>query len=389
MFCAGRRVSVLIHQWRWNHYKLLGIERAATDKEIKSAYLAQAKKLHPDANQTDPNAQQHFQKLQEAYNVLKDTQAKWEYDRTLDPPRNTTASHSNATTQQQTHTEPTWEYGKTSQERQKERYDPWDYSKQFHQQSEQFWRAAMESEYGDPNHNFGSRQHWRYYETNFDQDADDADYWPRKDFKRPPNERQYDDTKKESAYGQYRFEAEQAQFRRAWENMRAQQEYRDNQYDGDENDPYGGPLYDDDQFENPFYDYWDQKEAFYEDINGERAAHYRNMWNEVHDRNSQFRPGNNFFGAGARGPQSHDDFYEREHVNNWQQNMGWKEARAKPKRKKGKKKQKKKKEKFTAETDKVAEFYSKLARNGGGEVVIDGKVHTVKMRNGELIIKPK
>ena len=81
----------------------------------------------------------------------------------------------------------------------------------------------MESEYGDPNHNFGSRQHWRYYETNFDQDADDADYWPRKDFKRPPNERQYDDTKKESAYGQYRFEAEQAQFRRAWENMRAQQ----------------------------------------------------------------------------------------------------------------------------------------------------------------------
>ena len=60
-------------------------------KEIKSAYLAQAKKLHPDANQTDPNAQQHFQKLQEAYNVLKDTQAKWEYDRTLDPPRNTTA----------------------------------------------------------------------------------------------------------------------------------------------------------------------------------------------------------------------------------------------------------------------------------------------------------
>ena len=194
----------------------------------------------------------------------------------------------------------------------------------------------MESEYGDPNHNFGSRQHWRYYETNFDQDADDADYWPRKDFERPPKERQYDDTKKESAYGQYRFEAEQAQFRRAWENMRAQQgwgfcsrivrkfngklirksttcqsyqkksidpstkEYRDNQYEGDENDPYGGPLYDDDQFENPFYDYWDQKEAFYEDINGERAAHYRNMWNEVHDRNSQFRPGNNFFGAGAR-----------------------------------------------------------------------------------------
>ena len=76
-------------------------------------------------------------------------------------------------------------------------------------------------------------------------------------------------------------------------------------------------------------------------------------------------------------------------MNNWQQNMGWKEARAKSKRKKGKKKQKKKKEKFTAETDKVAEFYSKLARKGGGEVVIDGKVHTVKMRNGELIIKPK
>ena len=64
-----------------------------------------AKKLHPDANpgkkfeksfskilehfQTsptdDPNAQENFQKLQDAYNVLKDKTARWEYDRKLSP----------------------------------------------------------------------------------------------------------------------------------------------------------------------------------------------------------------------------------------------------------------------------------------------------------------
>merc|ERR1712179_619167 len=238
----------------------------------------------------------------------------------------------------------------------------------------------MESEYGDPNHNFGARQQWRYYETNLDQEYED-DYWPRRDFKRPPNERQYDDSKG-STYEQYQFEAEQAQFRHAWENMRAQQKYRNYYYDDEYED------YDDDHFNNPFYDYWDQKEAFYEDINGERATHYRNMWNEAH--NAQFNPGHQFFGGGARGPQSHDDFYEREHVNNWQQNMGWKEPKqSRKKRAKKKKTKKDKNKKNTAKTDKVDEFYAKLARRGGGEVVIGGKVHTVKLRNGELIIKLK
>lgn len=70
-----------------DYYAVLGVKRDATDKEIKSAYRRLAKKVHPDANKDDPTAEAKFKELNEAYEVLSDTEKRQMYDRfgTIDP----------------------------------------------------------------------------------------------------------------------------------------------------------------------------------------------------------------------------------------------------------------------------------------------------------------
>lgn len=60
-------------------YKLLGINRTATQSEIKSAYRRLARKYHPDVN-PDPSAARKFARLTEAYHVLSDPQRRALYD---------------------------------------------------------------------------------------------------------------------------------------------------------------------------------------------------------------------------------------------------------------------------------------------------------------------
>jgi curved DNA-binding protein len=62
-----------------DYYKILGVDRAAADTEIKNAYRRLAKKYHPDVSKEE-DATQKFQEIQEAYSVLKDPQKKAAYD---------------------------------------------------------------------------------------------------------------------------------------------------------------------------------------------------------------------------------------------------------------------------------------------------------------------
>jgi len=63
-----------------DYYKILGIERTATPKEIKSAYRKLARKLHPDLNPNDKDAKQKFQQINEANEVLSDPEKRRKYD---------------------------------------------------------------------------------------------------------------------------------------------------------------------------------------------------------------------------------------------------------------------------------------------------------------------
>jgi molecular chaperone DnaJ len=64
-----------------DYYEVLGVARGAAETDIKKAYRRLARKLHPDVNPGDKNAQKKFQEIQEAYDVLKDAEKRRAYDR--------------------------------------------------------------------------------------------------------------------------------------------------------------------------------------------------------------------------------------------------------------------------------------------------------------------
>lgn len=61
-------------------YKTLGVERKASQAEIKKAYRKLARKFHPDLNPGDKTAEARFKEIQEAYSVLSDPKKKSQYD---------------------------------------------------------------------------------------------------------------------------------------------------------------------------------------------------------------------------------------------------------------------------------------------------------------------
>lgn len=64
-----------------DYYKLLGVERDAGADEIKKAFRRLAQKLHPDKHKGDPEIEEKFKAINEAYEVLKDPNKRAQYDR--------------------------------------------------------------------------------------------------------------------------------------------------------------------------------------------------------------------------------------------------------------------------------------------------------------------
>ena len=64
-----------------DYYEILGVNRNASEDEIKKSFRRLAKQYHPDANPNDPNAVEKFKEIGEAYQVLSDPEKRQLYDR--------------------------------------------------------------------------------------------------------------------------------------------------------------------------------------------------------------------------------------------------------------------------------------------------------------------
>src|ERR1700747_95370 len=64
-----------------DYYRVLGVPKTASEKEIKDAHRKLARKHHPDLNPNDPEANKKFQQINEANEVLSDPEKRKKYDK--------------------------------------------------------------------------------------------------------------------------------------------------------------------------------------------------------------------------------------------------------------------------------------------------------------------
>jgi DnaJ-class molecular chaperone len=64
-----------------DYYEVLGVQRGASDVELKRSFRKLARELHPDVNAHDPEAEEKFKAAAEAYEVLSDPEQRQVYDR--------------------------------------------------------------------------------------------------------------------------------------------------------------------------------------------------------------------------------------------------------------------------------------------------------------------
>src|SRR5690349_13346471 len=63
-----------------DYYEVLGVNKDASEDDIKKAYRKLAMKYHPDRNPDNPKAEEHFKEAKEAYEVLSDAKRRQAYD---------------------------------------------------------------------------------------------------------------------------------------------------------------------------------------------------------------------------------------------------------------------------------------------------------------------
>ena len=78
----GKRESIGIKMAeKRDYYEVLGLQKGASDDEIKKAFRKKAMKYHPDKNKGDKAAEEQFKEINEAYSILSDPDKKMKYDR--------------------------------------------------------------------------------------------------------------------------------------------------------------------------------------------------------------------------------------------------------------------------------------------------------------------
>ncbi len=63
-----------------DYYEILGVDRGASDSDIRKAFHSKARTMHPDVSK-DPDAEEKFKEVNEAYAVLSDSEKRSFYDR--------------------------------------------------------------------------------------------------------------------------------------------------------------------------------------------------------------------------------------------------------------------------------------------------------------------